>query len=156
MRRVAEIIYIVENEREKFLEGVLNPDKETQKILWMCGVRNQQYFALNELIFMTFEYKGTRFENDMSKMASYLDSKGYLVRKRRKDVPVEERHTTNWWAPVKKLGTLLEKKPDFSDVEDNENYVAMLDGCMVNNDLSNDIAFDEDEWLEEVAIWKNM
>lgn len=156
MRRVAEIIFIVENEREAFLEGALNPDEETKKVLWLCGVRKQQYFALNDLIFMTFEYKGDDFEGDMAKMANYLDSKGLLVKQRRKDVPIEERATTNWWAPVKKLGAVLESKPDFGDEEDDswkENYMGLLDGSMTNQDVSNDISYDDGDWMESVHIW---
>ena len=88
MRRVAEIMYIVPEEREAFLDGAINLDDETANVLWMCGVRKQQYFSLNELIFMTFEYEGQNFDTDMKKMAIYLDGKGLLINKRRKDVPV--------------------------------------------------------------------
>lgn len=156
MKLVAEIMYVVEAEREEFLKGALHPDEETKKVLWLCGVRRQQYFALNDLIFMTFEYEGDHFQEDMSKMAAYLDSKGHLVQKRRKDVPLEERATTNWWAPVKKLGALLEMEPALVSAEDKsqENYMAMLDGCMGMMDAGNDISFDEEEWLEDVHIWK--
>lgn len=78
MKRVAEIIYIVESEREAFLKNAINMSDEEKKILWLCGVRKQQYFALNELIFMTFEYDGKDFASDMDKMANYLDGKGVL------------------------------------------------------------------------------
>lgn len=158
MRRVAEIIYVVESEREEFLRGALQLDEETKKVLWRCGVRGQQYFALNEFIFMTFEYEGNQFAEDMAKMAAYLDTKGHLVKKRRKDVPLEERATTNWWAPVKRLGAVLEEKP-FSQGEDElaqDNFMSMNDGGMSYKDAANDIAFDEDEWMEDMQIWKNM
>lgn len=152
MRRVAEIIYVVEEEREAFLNGVLNLSEEEEKMLWMCGVRKQQYFALNDLIFMTFEYKGEHFESDMEKMASYLDTKGLLIKKRRKDVPVEERNTTSWWAPVKRLGALLESKPDFSEEDGEQDYLTKLDGCMSNQEKYYDISFDEDDWTEGMHI----
>lgn len=153
MKRVAEIIYIVESEREEFLKGALQADNETAKVLWLCGVREQQYFALNELIFMTFEYEGKDFENDMKKMAAYLDSKGLLVKKRRKDVPLEERATTNWWAPVKKLGSLLDKKPSFGDEEEEtQSYMALVDGCMGTNENVGSISYDEDDWTESIHI----
>lgn len=153
MRRVAEILYIVESEREAFLNGALNLDEETSKVLWLCGVRKQQYFALNDLIFMTFEYKGNDFNEDMNKMAAYLDTKGLLVRKRRKDVPVEERTTTSWWAPVKKLGSLLDSKPDFGDDEALAlSYSEMLGGCVTSSNNAN-ISYDEDDWTECVQIF---
>lgn len=155
MKRVAEIIYIVEEQREEFLKGILNPDEETQKIQWLCGVRKQQYFALNDLIFMTFEYKGDNFNEDMNKMAAYLDTRGYLVKKRRKDVPAEERKTTNWWAPVKKMGTFLETKPSFIDDSETQDYITKLDGSMVRSE-TNDIAYDDNDWNDEVNIWKYM
>ena len=151
MRRVAEIMHIVESEREEFLKGALNLTEEEQKILWLCGVRSQQYFAMNDLIFMTFRYVGDNFKEDMAKMAAYMETKGHLIRKRRKDVPVEERATTNWWAPVKRLGSLLEEEPDFSENTNEEymDYMAMLDGCVVEDAATNsDISYDEDDWSE--------
>lgn len=158
MRRVAEIIYIVENEREEFLKGCLNMDQEACKVLWLCGVRKQQYFALNEFIFMTFEYDGQNFKEDMQKMSAYLESKGHLVEKRRKDVPVEEREATNWWAPVKRLASFLDEKPVFEGDEDEllkESYMASDDGSMSMKFAAEDIAFDEDEWMDTLQIWKN-
>ena len=149
-KRVAEIMYIVESERKAFLEGALNLDDETAKTLWMCGVRNQQYFALNDLIFMTFEYRGSHFERDMEIMAEFLDKKGNLVKKRRKDVPIAERATTNWWAPVKKLGDVLTSKP--FDAEEEQDYLTYFDGDMALKSEYNDIAFDEDDWTESIPI----
>lgn len=161
MKQVAEIMYVVESEREEFLRGVLQMEEETQKVLWSCGVRNQQYFALNELIFMTFMYEGDNFKEDMNRMSSYLDAKGHLIKKRRKDVPVEERATTNWWAPVKRLGNLLDKKPDYMEEDGvQENYMASDDGGMSYKNASTyrnyDTSFDEEEWMENLQIWKNM
>lgn len=151
MRRVAEIIYITEENRQSFIEGAINPDMETQEVLWLCGVRKQQYFALNELLFMTFEYDGSDFNADMSKMASYLDGKGLLVKKRRKDVPVEMRKQVNWWAPVKRLGSLLDSKPGAQD-ETALSLMAMLDGAMVESEDYSNIAYDEDDWSEGLHI----
>lgn len=156
MRRVAEIMHIVEAERENFLNGLLNPDEETQKIQWLCGVRKQQYFSLNELIFMTFEYEGNDFNSDMAKLASYLESKGHLIKERRKDVPLDKRDTTNWWAPVKKLGTLLDTKPKFIDNESElqSDYMEMLDGCMTEfGNTKQNLAYDEDDWSESIHIY---
>lgn len=155
MRQVAEIMYLVEAEREEFLEGALHPDDEVKKALWLCGVRNQQYYALNDFIFMTFEYEGTAFSEDMAKMAAFLDSKGHLIKKRRKDVPAEERSNVSWWAPVKKMASLLDKNPMEDDPSEKtqEKYMAMLDGCMSENDMSNDISFDAGEWTDGMNIW---
>lgn len=146
MRRVAEIMYIVPERREKFLEGALNLDDETANVLWMCGVRKQQYFSLNELIFMTFEYEGHNFDVDMKKMAIYLDGKDLLIKKRRKDVPVDERSTTDWWAPVKRLGTVLDSSPK----KDDEIYTLMdyLDGSMSAGTSYGNTSYDEDDWSD--------
>lgn len=157
MRQVAEIIHIEESRREEFLKGAINPTEEEQNVLWLCGVRNQQYFALNELIFMTFEYDGKNFKEDMDKMASYLETKGHLVKTRRRDVPVENRNNTDWWAPVKRLATILDSEPKSiaKDVKSQHEYMAMLDGCMGINESNNDISFDEEEWMENLMIWKS-
>lgn len=156
MRQVAEIMYIVESQREEFLKGALHPDEEASAVLWLCGVRRQQYYVLNEFIFMTFEYEGDNFKEDMAKMAAYLDSKGNLVQKRRKDVPATELKTTNWWAPVKRLATLLEKEPSSAkkaEESSTDEYLSMLDGGMKDTDSYQDISYDADEWIESVHIW---
>lgn len=147
MRRVAEIIYVAAQRRDAFLQGVLNLDDETADALWECGVRKQQYFALNELIFMTFEYDGRDFDGDMKKMAMYLDSKGLLIKKRRKDVPVNERDTTDWWAPVKRLGSVLDVKPKH-DEDFQFNLMDYLDGAMSNESSYSSTSYDEDDWSE--------
>lgn len=154
MKRVAEIIHIVEAQREAFINSALNPDDEAQEVLWLCGVRSQQYFALGELIFMTFEYAGNDFKADMDRMAAYLDAKGNLVKMRRKDVPAQDRDNTNWWAPVKKLGTLFEETPRTKGFEaaKQADYMAMLDGYMPEYDRNNDISYDEDDWTEGMHI----
>lgn len=151
MRRVAEIIHIVEEKREEFLNGAINPDIEMQKVLWLCGVRKQQYFVVNDYIFMTFEYDGKDFKQDMSKMAAYLDSKGHLVNKRRRDVPVDERHTTNWWAPVKRVASILESNP-FAEDENRYSLMDMLSGSMSAVDDYADISYDDDDWSEGIGF----
>ena len=147
MKRVAEIIYVVPERREEFLNGAINLDQKTAKVLWMCGVRNQQYYAMNELIFMTFEYNGNNFNEDMKKMAAYLDGQGKLVKCRRKDVPIEERATTDWWAPVRKLGTVLDKNPHVEESVDMD-LMSMLDGAMISGEYYGNTAFDEEDWSE--------
>ncbi len=148
MKRVAELIYVVEEEREEFIKGAVCPSEEEKDVLWSLGVRNQIYFAINEYILMTFEYAGYNFSEDMKKMAAYLDTKGHLIKQRRKDVPVEERKNTNWWAPIKKLGTVLENAP--ASVAENdyleEDYNGMLDGFMSSSNLKTDISYDEQDW----------
>lgn len=152
MKRVAEIIYIVESEREQFLKEVVNLDEESKRVLWLCGVRKQQYFTLNELIFMTFEYEGSDFYKDMDKMASYLSGKGVLVEKRRKDVPIEERTTTNWWAPVKKVGSVLEQKPDFGPEESDISRRDMLNGYTGTEMGYYDISYSDADWSDGMII----
>ena len=152
MRRVAEIMYIVPEKRERFLEESLHPSEETLKVLWKCGVRNQQYFGMNDLIFMTFEYVGNHFRDDLAEMSAYMDSIGHLVEKRRRDVPVAERHTTSWWAPVKKIGQLLDDTPAFagndSEVSWEDDYHAMVGGGMIEHNLV-DTTYDEQDWIDD-------
>ena len=155
MRHVAEIMYIVEPERETFLEGALHPDSETTQVLYSCGVRNQVYFSMNELVFMTFEYVGDSFTEDMRRMSAFLDSKGKLIKNRRRDVPLEARDKVSWWAPVKRLGAVLEGNAYFNAFyEDAADLNAMLDGCMDTTDEYDyqDLSFDEDDWSDGIRI----
>ncbi len=156
MRRVAEIIHVVPEEREAYLDKHLHPTEEVSRILWMHGVRNQFYFMLNDLILMTFEYVGHDFYKDMEELSAYLEAKSQLIKKRRRDVPVEERDATNWWAPLKKLGSIVTENPMPLDEEEEmsleEQYRSMLSGYMSEGPIENDIAFDEDDWSESVHI----
>ena len=87
MRRVAEIIHVVPEEREEYLKTHLNPSEKVAQILWIHGIRNQVYFALNDLLLMSFEYVGNEFYKDMAAIAAYPEMKNYLVQTRRRDVP---------------------------------------------------------------------
>ena len=153
MKSVAEVMHIVPEQREEFLKNVLNPSEEDKKALWSCGVRNQQYFDLHGLIFMTFEYEGHRFGEDMKALTAYLREAGHLIEKRRRDLTVAQRDTTNWWAPVRKLGSLLTETPFVGMEEDTswqEAYLAMTDGSMSSQET--DTAYDEEDWVEDFHI----
>lgn len=156
MRRVEEIIYIVPERREEFLHQSLNPSLEVQRVLWTHGVRNQYYFQLNEYILMTFEYVGHEFYKDMDKISSYLESNAWLVKQRRKDVPAEKRVTTDWWAPIKKLGSVLTENPMPEDAEEGlsleEQYHEMLSGAMQAEIVRYNISYDDDDWSESIHI----
>jgi L-rhamnose mutarotase len=155
MRRVQEIIYIVPEEREAFLERCLHPTKEIKQIYWQHGVRYQYYFAMNDLILMTFEYVGNDFYKDMDAIADYPEMHKYMVRRRRKDVPLEERATTSWWAPLKKLGVLLTVSPmdeEDEDLSEAEQYHSMTSGSMVAAEAKYDITFDDDDWSDSIHI----
>lgn len=156
MKRVEELIYIVPEKREEFLHKWLNPSLKTQQILWMHGIRNQYYFQMSDFILMTFEYVGTEFKKDMDALSAYPEIDALLVKKRRKDVPKEERSTTDWWAPVKRLGCILSESPMPEDKEEElsltEQYHEMLNGSMESGAMRYDISYDEDDWSESIHI----
>lgn len=156
MKRVAEMIYIVPEKRDEYLQKWLNPSLETQQILWVHGIRNQYYFKLNEFIMMTFEYVGTKFQEDMDAITKYPKIDELLVKRRRKDVPEEARSTTDWWAPVKRLGSILTESPMPDDQEEElsptEQYHGMLSGCMGSETVKYDISYSEDDWSESIHI----
>ena len=156
MRRVEEIIYVVPEERENFLQQHLNPSEKIAQILWIHGIRNQFYYNLNDLIVMSFESVGREFYKDMAAIAAYPEMKGYLVQKRRKDVPVDQQMTTSWWAPLKRLGSTLTESPMPDDEEEEltleEQYRSMLSGYMDEGNITNDISYDEDDWSESIHI----
>lgn len=156
MRRVAEIIHVVPEEREAYLKEHLNPSEDVSRIMWIHGVRNQFYFMLNDLILMTFEYVGKDFYKDMKELAVYPEVGSHFIQKRRRDVPMEERATTNWWAPLKKLGSILTENPMPADEEEElsmeEQYRSMLSGYMAEGVAETDLSYDEDDWSESVHI----
>ena len=111
MRRIAELMHIAPDIRREFMERELHPDEQTLGVLWACGIRNQQYFGMSNLVIKSFEYDGNQFREDMARMADYLASRGQLVEKRRKDVPPELWDEVSWWAPMKLLGQFLTEPP---------------------------------------------
>lgn len=155
MKRVEEIIYIAPERREAYLQHFLNPSQKVLQIQWVHGVRNQCYFQLKDYILMTFEYAGHDFYRDMAEMTATPEFAEYLVKKRRKDVPEDERLTTDWWAPVKRLGMLLTESPmppDMEELSSEEQYREMQSGSMSIGTESYDISFSEDDWSESVHL----
>jgi L-rhamnose mutarotase len=154
MQRVAEVIHVVPEEREAYLQRCLDPDEEAKQILWLHGVRNQYYFELNDLIIMTFEYVGNQFYKDIAEIAAFPTSQEYMIAKRRRDVPACELETTNWWAPLKRWGGILTSSPFLDDEEQEldfqEQYRSMISGEMIEAAMKNDISFSEDDWSESV------
>ena len=153
MRRVEEVIYVVPEERKAFLEKQLNPSEKTRKFMWQHGIRNQFFYELEEFILMTFEYVGDDFYKDMAVLSATLEDEGYFIKERRRDVAPGQLKTTNWWAPLKILGSNFVQTP-FSSEEDVEAdelaSEAKNGGIHDEDDIRSNIAFDADDWSESI------
>ena len=153
MRRVEEVIYVVPEERKAFLEKQLNPSEKTRKFMWQHGIRNQFFYVLEEFILMTFEYVGDDFYKDMAVLSATLEDEGYFIKERRRDVAPGQLKTTNWWAPLKILGSNFVQTPFSSeeDVEADELASEAKNGCIHDeDDIRSNIAFDADDWSESI------
>ena len=153
MRRVEEVIYVVPEERKAFLEKQLNPSEKTRKFMWQHGIRNQFFYELEEFILMTFEYVGDDFYKDMAVLSATLEDEGYFIKERRRDDAPEQLKTTNWWAPLKILGSNFVQTPFSSeeDVEADELASEAKNGCIHDeDDIRSNIAFDADDWSESI------
>lgn len=153
MRRVEEVIYVVPEERKAFLEKQLNPSEKTRKFMWQHGIRNQFFYELEEFILMTFEYVGDDFYKDMAVLSATLEDEGYFIKERRRNVAPEQLKTTNWWAPLKILGSNFVQTPFSSeeDVEADELASEAKNGCIHDeDDIRSNIAFDADDWSESI------
>lgn len=118
MIQVAEIMYIVPEKREAFLQQLLNPSLQEQQIAWMYGIRNKCFYRMNELILETFDYVGKNFHKDMQEYTAHPVIAPTLVSTRRRDVPITELGRTNWWAPIKVEGRILLESPMPDDEEE--------------------------------------
>lgn len=153
MRRGEEVIYVVPEERKAFLEKQLNPSEKTRKFMWQHGIRNQFFYELEEFILMTFEYVGDDFYKDMAVLSATLEDEGYFIKERRRDVAPGQLKTTNWWAPLKILGSNFVQTPFSSeeDVEADELASEAKNGCIHDeDDIRSNIAFDADDWSESI------
>lgn len=153
MRRVEEVIYVVPEERKAFLEKQLNPSEKTRKFMWQHGIRNQFFYELEEFILMTFEYVGDDFYKDMAVLSATLEDEGYFIKERRRDIAPGQLKTTNWWAPLKILGSNFVQTPFSSeeDVEADELASEAKNGCIHDeDDIRSNIAFDADDWSESI------
>ena len=153
MRRVEEVIYVVPEERKAFLEKQLNPSEKTRKFMWQHVIRNQFFYELEEFILMTFEYVGDDFYKDMAVLSATLEDEGYFIKERRRDVVPGQLKTTNWWAPLKILGSNFVQTPFSSeeDVEADELASEAKNGCIHDeDDIRSNIAFDADDWSESI------
>ena len=68
------------------------------------------------------------------------------------DVPVNERQTTNWWAPVKKVGSVLDKKPDFGSEESEMERQSMLSGYTGGGADYYDISYSDEDWVDDIRV----
>ena len=64
--------------------------------------------------------------------------------------------STNWWAPLKRLGRALTESPMPDDEDEGltleEQYRSMISGEMMEGMPVNDISYDEDDWSESIHI----
>lgn len=155
MIQVAEIMYIVPEKREAFLQQLLNPSVKEQQIAWTYGIRNKCFYRMNELILETFDYVGKDFRKDMQEYTAHPLIAPTLVSRRRRDVPVTELGRVNWWAPIKVEGRILLESPMPDDEEEaplTEMYRSMVNGHMMESVSERDITYDEDDWSESIHI----
>lgn len=155
MIQVAEIMYIVPEKREAFLQQLLNPSLQEQQIAWMYGIRNKCFYRMNELILETFDYVGKNFHKDMQEYTAHPVIAPTLVSTRRRDVPITELGRTNWWAPIKVEGRILLESPMPDDEEEEpltEMYRSMVNGEMLDSVSEHDLTYDEDDWSESIHI----
>ena len=155
MIQVAEIIYVVPEEREAYLEKQMNPSLDAQRVAWSFGIRNRCVYRMSDYVIETFDYDGKHFYKDMAGFAAHPLIKETLIQKRRKDVPKEELMTTNWWAPLKILARTLTESPIPDEVEETmeEMYRNMVNGYMaVIPEDAYEAIYDEDDWSESAHI----
>ena len=155
MIQVAEIMYVVPEKREAFLQQLLNPSLQEQQIAWMYGIRNKCFYRMNELILETFDYVGKNFHKDMQEYTAHPVIAPTLVSTRRRDVPITELGRTNWWAPIKVEGRILLESPMPDDEEEEpltEMYRSMVNGEMIDSVSEHDLTYDEDDWSESIHI----
>ncbi|MDO4616713.1 MAG: hypothetical protein Q4B03_04560 [Lachnospiraceae bacterium] len=147
--RIAEIMHIVPEEKDAFLDRLINPDEETQQFMWIHGIRRQYFYEMGgDMILYVFGYQGDNFKKDMEALTTIMAAKDILIAKRRRDVPIHELTTTNWWAPLKKAGSNLFDNPLPDDVDETE-IEAMLSQVTDRVSVGTfDFAYDEDDWSE--------
>ena len=107
MNRVAELIYIVPEERDEFIDQVLHRSKYVEEFMYSHGMRNQYYFKMGDYFIMTFSYHGHQFNRDMEAITTDPEVSSRFVPTRRKDVAPEDLMKVSWWAPLKKMGAIL-------------------------------------------------
>lgn len=153
MKRVAEIIYIVPEEREAFLKKYAEPSREIEEVLWKCGIRRQHIYTFDNLIMRSYEYVGKHFSQDMKIINGNELTSDYFIPTRRKDVPTTELMSTNWWAPLKWDGACLMTDPsgDEDDSSYAEQYRSMLSGEMEASE-ERAFAYSEDDWSESIHM----
>lgn len=156
MKRSAEIIHIIPENRNCYLDKYLHPAEKTEQILWQCGIRKQYYYEFGGLILRTYEYTGKNFTKDMETIAATEETKNFFIEKRRKDVPEDQRETTDWWAPLKWCGSVLMSNPLHDEEEDSmcascAGHGCALDGSMCEGE-GRDFCYSDDDWSESVHM----
>lgn len=154
MKRAAEMIHIVPEERAAYLKRYLEPTESVAKLLWDCGIRKQYYYEMKDYIIRTYKYTGTHFKEDMQKVMENPETADFFLQKRRGEVAPEDLDRTNWWAPLHWLGKSIDQNPMGADETGHEapGYSAQTSGCMVLGEDSSYLAYDEDDWSESIHM----
>ena len=156
MKRSAEIIHIVSEDKAKFLQKYLHPSDKIAEILWKSGIRKQYYYEFGGDILRTYEYSGKNFTEDMATVANTPETADFFVKQRRKDVPENERENTNWWAPLKWEGSSLMSDPLPEEEEELScatcaGHGCALDGTMCEGETC-DYCYSDDDWSESIHM----
>ena len=157
MKRAAEIIHLLPENRKKYLEKYTNPSTEAARILWQAGIRKQFYYEFGDEILRTYEYTGKQFQVDMKRILQAKETTDFFLQRRRKDVPEKERAATEWWAPLKWYGASLMAEPQSEEDEmsNKEAYHRMASGEMSEEDEDMEVfhfIYDEDDWSESIHM----
>jgi|SRR5579883_3001426 L-rhamnose mutarotase len=103
MRRFGQVIGLKAEGIEEYerLHAAVWPD--VLATIHACNIRNYTIFRQGTLLFAYFEYIGSDFEADMSRMAADPRTREWWTHTEPLQVPLEGRAPGEWWMTLKEV-----------------------------------------------------
>ena len=76
---------------------------EVLEMIRQCNIRNYSIFLKDDFLFGYFEYHGTDYSADMSKMAADSKTQEWWALMMPMQVPLETRAEGEWWANMEEV-----------------------------------------------------
>jgi L-rhamnose mutarotase len=106
--RYASVIRVKPEKLEEYKALHADPWPGVDSMIKICNIRNYSIYYRDGLLFSYFEYTGTDFEEDMSRMAEDSLTQAWWKLTDPCQIPVESAPEGVWWAPMEEVYHLKE------------------------------------------------
>ena len=103
MKRYGMVIGLKPEAEQKYREAHAAAWPEVLEMISRCNIRNYSIYLKDGMLYSYFEYHGTDFASDMSKMAADPVTQRWWAMIKPLQEPVATRNAGEWWAEMEEV-----------------------------------------------------